>query len=255
MKFLKVSALLFLTLVVSTFAEETPTPATPAPSFPPQYISVKKLHADLAKGRHYTILDVRSAYAYQMEHIKNAQSLPIQEITYSSVLSTLPKIASIVTYCSCPHHLAEMAFQILKQKGYNSVWVLDEGIPGWKKENYPLEGTLANKPFTIYWVIGYIYGPSHVPKKEAEVRVYQEKTQQLEIDKADAKGFYAMPLRFYGLMPGDSLQASIGGDTVFFTVGAKTNPWGIRIDDEGSEISLKQNEFLKTFKSKKLHLN
>lgn len=244
MNFLKFLAVVFVSLSVSAWAE---------PSFTPQYISVKKLHADLARGSHFTILDVRSTYAYQMEHIKNAESLPLQEITYSSVLSSIPKNTPIVTYCSCPHHLAEMAYQILKQKGYASVWVLDEGIPGWKKENYPLEGTLANKPVTLYWVIGYAYGPGHAPKKGAEVRVYQEKTQQLEIDKTDAHGFYAMALRFYGLSPGDSLQASIGGDTIFFTIGSKTKPWGTRIDDDNSEVLLKEKEFLKTFKSKKLH--
>jgi len=252
MKILKLFSILFLSLALSAFAQQSPTQSPP--SVPPQYISVKKLHADIAEGRHYLIFDVRSAYAYQMEHIKGAQSLPIQEISYASVLTSLPKNTTIVTYCSCPHHLAEMAYQVLKQRGFTSVWVLDEGIPGWKKEKYPLEGTIANKPFTVYWVIGYVYGPNHVAKSGVEVRAYQEKTQQLEIDKTDAHGFYAMQLRFYGLEPGNQLQGVFGGDTVFFTVGPKTDPWGTRIDDDNAQVMVKQEEFLKTYKSKKLHL-
>lgn len=220
---------------------------------PPRYISVKKLRADLLKGRHFKIFDVRSAYAYRMEHIKGAESLPIQEISYSSILTALPKNTPIVTYCSCPHHLAEMAFQILKQKGFTNVLVLDEGIPGWKKDNYPLEGTLADKPVEIFWILGYAYGPHHAPRSGVEVRGYQEKTQQLEIDKTDRRGFYAMALRFYGLEPGDQLQASIGGDMIFFTVGKKTKIWGTRIDDENGEVVIKDGAFLKTFKSHKLH--
>lgn len=219
-----------------------------------RYMKVADLHKRVLQGQKVLVIDVRSNYAYQMEHIKDSISLPLPQIKQRFSALPADKDSTIITYCSCPHHIAEMASDILKEQGYQNVFVLDEGLPGWKRASFPLSGDSANQPISIYWVIGYVVGEFHKPVSNLEVRVYHPRTEQLEFDKTGKDGFYAIPLRFYGLRSGDQMQASFGSDTIFFVIGPRENPWGIRIDDEEAHLVLLQKDFLKTFKSKKLHL-
>ncbi len=233
------------------YPSNSASPSTASSDY--HYIKAKELRHRLTHHQHLVLFDVRSAYAYQNEHIKGAISLPLPEIRTSSALASIPTNQMIVTYCSCPHHLAQMAADVLGTIGYHHVFVLDEGLPGWKSAGYPMEGTLANKPVSIYWIIGYVFAPAHKPVQGLEIRVLQPATEQLEFGKTGNDGFYAIRLPFYGLKPGDQLQVSFGGDTIFFSAGEKTNPWGIRVDDEMSHIVLLPNQFLHTFKSRRLH--
>jgi len=43
--------------------------------------------------------------------------------------------------------LASLAYEKLYRKGYRSLTVLDEGIPGWIEQGYPTEGSRAEGPF------------------------------------------------------------------------------------------------------------
>lgn len=51
----------------------------------------------------------------------------------------------IVTYCVCPHLMAEERGESLVADGYTNVHVLDEGLNEWINQGYPTEGS-ANEP-------------------------------------------------------------------------------------------------------------
>ncbi|MFQ5839367.1 MAG: hypothetical protein ACE5HK_01435 [Candidatus Methylomirabilales bacterium] len=40
--------------------------------------------------------------------------------------------------------MARAAYEILYHRGYQNLWVLEEGIPGWKAKGYPVEGHEPN---------------------------------------------------------------------------------------------------------------
>lgn len=232
-----------------------------ADSFPDEssyrFIHAKALKSAMARGEKITVVDVRSDFAYRMEHIKGAISLPLDRLPQDIALNPLPRTGKIVTYCSCPRHLAQMGFDLLKKAGYSNMFVLYEGLPGWKEAAYPLEGSLANRPVRAYWVIGHVLDAHRKPRAGAVVRVLQPATEQLEITNTDKRGFYAIPLRFYGLKPGDQLEvafmaASTGGDVIFFQVGPYQSPWGMQVDDTGAHVEPFPELFLRTFKIKKL---
>lgn len=222
-----------------------------------RYIHAKDLETRIHQGKRVTVVDVRSDFAYRMEHIKDSVSLPLDRLPKEIETRPLPKDGIIVTYCSCPRHLAQMAADLLKKAGYSNVNVLYEGLPGWKEAAYPLEGSLANQPVRIFWVVGYVMDTQHKPRKGISVHIFQPATQQLEIAATDKEGFYSIPLRFYGLKPGDQMEVAFitsrtGGDVVFFQVGPHQTPWGTRVDDSAAHVMPRPEQFLETFKKKKL---
>lgn len=51
----------------------------------------------------------------------------------------------LVTYCVCPHYMAEQRAESLVDDGYSNVYILDEGLQEWIDQGYPTEGP-ENEP-------------------------------------------------------------------------------------------------------------
>jgi len=102
-------------------------------------ISAKKLYDDKIA----IFLDARTAPEYQREHISGAINLPIRALVLGDIEldNVLPdKGALLITYCDggeCDIGL-ELAKE-LSERGYNNIFVLGEGYPGWENAGYPME--------------------------------------------------------------------------------------------------------------------
>jgi rhodanese-related sulfurtransferase len=102
-------------------------------------ISSKKLYDDKLA----LFLDARTAPEYQSAHIYGAMSLPIRTLVQGDIQldKVLPdKGALLITYCDggeCDTGL-ELAKE-LSERGYNNIFVLGEGYPGWEAAGYPIE--------------------------------------------------------------------------------------------------------------------
>jgi|GEM_PF-1155286 len=102
-------------------------------------VSAKKLYDDKLA----LFLDARTAPEYQSAHIYGAMSLPIRALVLGDIEldKVLPaKGALLITYCDggeCDIGL-ELAKE-LSERGYNNIFVLGEGYPGWEAAGYPIE--------------------------------------------------------------------------------------------------------------------
>ena len=101
-------------------------------------VSAKKLYDD----KMATFLDARTTPEYQREHISGAINLPIRALVLGEIEldNVLPdKGALLITYCDggeCDIGL-ELAKE-LSMLGYNNIFVLGEGYPGWENAGYPM---------------------------------------------------------------------------------------------------------------------
>lgn len=85
-------------------------------------------------------VDARHAEDYESEHIEGALSLFVDEADsrYEGVLGGVPKDRTIVTYCS--DALCDSAIKLadaLVARGHTRVFILLDGMPGWKSSGYP----------------------------------------------------------------------------------------------------------------------
>ena len=89
-----------------------------------------------------TFIDARHREDYDLEHISGALWLFSEELErlYDGVMGGIPKDRTIITYCSDPQ--CETAIKLADEfvaRGYTHVFILLEGLPGWKDAGYPTE--------------------------------------------------------------------------------------------------------------------
>lgn len=101
------------------------------------------VHADLQKGHTgFIVLDARSAEAYEACHIPGAVSLPYRRIS-AETTADWPQDRVIVVYCWGPAcNAAAKAAMRLSALGFR-VKEMIGGLEYWRKEGYPVEGTLG----------------------------------------------------------------------------------------------------------------
>lgn len=100
------------------------------------FISVE-LARVLFERKQAVFMDVRGKASYEAEHIQGAMLFPLTALQEGKT-PPLPVSTPIIVYCGCPHGLSEEAAEILLRKGFQSVYVLDEGFYGWKEKGYPI---------------------------------------------------------------------------------------------------------------------
>ena len=91
-------------------------------------------HALDAKAK-LVIIDARPESEWMTVHIAGAVSIPHYQLAR---LAELPKDATIIAYCACPHHLSGIVVDELVKRGYKHAYVLDEGILEWQRRTYPI---------------------------------------------------------------------------------------------------------------------
>jgi cytochrome c oxidase cbb3-type subunit III len=128
-------------------ARPAPLPLGPVPLNPkgpepagfqhhPKMTPVDVVHEALTKKAKLVIMDARATSDYLNEHIGGSVSVPFYDA--ERYLPDLPKNAWLVAYCSCPHAESGKLAQLLVDKGYKKVTVLDEGLGVWRKRGYPM---------------------------------------------------------------------------------------------------------------------
>ena len=88
-------------------------------------------------------VDARTLQEYKIGHISGAISMPDREFLMGQIDpgKILPnKEAVLITYCDGGE--CELAIDVAKglsERGYNNVFVLGEGYPGWEAAGYPVD--------------------------------------------------------------------------------------------------------------------
>ena len=97
-----------------------------------QKITPEEAH-DMMTSDRVTVLDVRSADEFAAEHIPNAQSLPVDDITLESAQAVAPETDEpVLVYCRSGHRSA-IAAEKLAELGYSAVYDFG-GIMDWPYE-------------------------------------------------------------------------------------------------------------------------
>lgn len=136
-------------LSAPTPAAVHPTPQEIMPPAPKAAVAPAKVEAlftslpdakTLFDRKEAVFVDARHSEDYAVEHIPGAVSLFAEDFDakYDSVFGAVPKDRPIVTYCSDPQ--CEMAVKLgdaLVAHGHTKVFILLEGLPGWKGAGYP----------------------------------------------------------------------------------------------------------------------
>lgn len=87
-------------------------------------------------------VDTRYEDDYEEERIAGAILSPAPDgADGDDPLADVPQDRRIVTYCTCPHSLAAYRGADLLEEGYEEVYALDEGLPGWIEQDHPVEGS------------------------------------------------------------------------------------------------------------------
>lgn len=121
--------------------EQAKAPTTPPKRFEALFTTLEDAKA-LFDGKAAIFVDARHKEDYDLEHVPGAVSLFSDDLDrlYDSALGTVPKDRTIVTYCSDPQ--CETAIKLadaLVSRGHTRVFILLEGLPGWKDAGYPTE--------------------------------------------------------------------------------------------------------------------
>lgn len=92
-------------------------------------VTLEELHQKISK-QDVVVLDVRPGEEYKSGHIKEAISIPVEEL--ASRMEELPREAEIIAYCRGPLCVyADEAVSLLREQGFNAKR-LKEGYPDWK---------------------------------------------------------------------------------------------------------------------------
>lgn len=105
------------------------------------YVLSADLDRALREGRRMVLLDTRNIALWQMGNIDGSVPLPYYYPgrDTDSLVADLPRDGTmIVTYCECPRAAAEAVNRKLKERGFENLAVLWEGIQGWISLGYPI---------------------------------------------------------------------------------------------------------------------
>ena len=95
------------------------------------------VQAQYAKGRKFTVVDLRSLEEYRQGHLPGAHSLPLDQLT--SRFEEVPRKDLVVLYCDCVRSVVDTAYWFLRGKQFRNVSVLDPGYAAWVARGHPIE--------------------------------------------------------------------------------------------------------------------
>ncbi|MER2493883.1 rhodanese-like domain-containing protein [Catenovulum sediminis] len=164
-----------------------------------------------------TLVDVRSHYEYQQNHIKGAISKSYEDIIK---LETLPyyKDQALILYCGCPHHLSGLSARHLQKLGHQNVKILDEGYFYWKDAmGYPISSQKTSStdlPLTSFDILGVLHNSKQLPIAQTNIFLIHKKTRQIEATRTDEIGQFVMQMHFYGVDADDAFEIVVDGKVV-----------------------------------------
>ncbi len=90
----------------------------------------------LAKNKQIVILDVRTPQEFAAGHLKGALNIDIYQQDFYSRIDKLNKKTTYVVYCRT-HNRSTATVDYMKQKGFEVVYQMMDGFPGWAANNFP----------------------------------------------------------------------------------------------------------------------
>lgn len=102
-----------------------------------QLVSPKEMKQLIQMSR-VQLIDVRTPEEYESGHMINANNLNFFDEAFEKELDQLDKDIPVCVYCKSGGRSAK-ASEILRKKGFKTVYDLDGGIIGWEKEGMPVE--------------------------------------------------------------------------------------------------------------------
>lgn len=127
-----------------------PTSVTATPAAPPHIAETHfsaeftfetdcaDVHAAMAEGADFVLLDVRSPELFASGHVPGAINLPHRKII-GSKMAAWPDDVLFVTYCAGPHCNGAARAALRLAKLGRRVKIMAGGITGWKDEGFELE--------------------------------------------------------------------------------------------------------------------
>lgn len=132
-KFSLVIFLLFFSFLQSAVASQEST--LPKAS----YISPQTTKEWLDKGKDILFIDVRKPEEYKKGHIEKAMSLPYDQV--EKHLDKFEKDQTIIFYCISSSWRAPYAANLLKDHGFQNIYILEGGITAWKGGGQTIRGS------------------------------------------------------------------------------------------------------------------
>lgn len=108
-----------------------------------RFVSAKSVADAMARGERMVLLDARPTSDWQRSHLPGALPMPF----YDGVEALVPHLPNdetpIIAYCACPHAASGRVVDALKDAGFASARILDEGVLVWAARGYPLAAGAA----------------------------------------------------------------------------------------------------------------
>lgn len=97
----------------------------------------------LGERRPVIVVDLRPAALHAQGRLPGARSVPIAELERRA--DELPRAGIVVLYCGCPFAEVNGAYQLLRRRQHDNVFVLEEGFGGWVARGFPVEPSSSTR--------------------------------------------------------------------------------------------------------------
>lgn len=105
-------------------------------------VNSTQARALLTKTPGLVLLDVRTPDEFRQAHLHGALLIPVSEL--QNRLREVPRGKPLLVYCSVGARSASAA-KFLASQGFNNVYHMGDGLVGWYRNGYPLEGAAVNR--------------------------------------------------------------------------------------------------------------
>jgi rhodanese-related sulfurtransferase len=92
---------------------------------------------NLVDGGSGIILDVRTPEEIAGGHIANAQTVDVNDRSFTKKIRLLPKDREVYVYCRSGKRSLRAA-GILRKNGFTRIYNLENGITGWEEKGFPV---------------------------------------------------------------------------------------------------------------------
>lgn len=116
-------------------------PDGPDPEFEARedrFVAGRAVRDAMLRNARMVILDARAPTDWARAHVRGAAPFPFYDV--DTLAGHLPNDGTwIIAYCACPHAASGHVVDELRRRGFTRTAILDEGIPWWIEQGYPVE--------------------------------------------------------------------------------------------------------------------
>lgn len=103
-----------------------------------RFVPGRDVRDALQRHARIVVLDARAPSDWARSHVTGAAPFPFYDV--ETLASHLPNDGTwIIAYCACPHAASGHVVDELRRRGFMHTAILDEGIPWWIDQGYPVE--------------------------------------------------------------------------------------------------------------------